>query len=113
MVTKKESLERLSTVRLFEDLSKADLTYILNISKPVEHDEGDRGEGAGHQHMDQGHFEIWRRGPLALDSGVYANWGTEHREAYYIRTVAHNSLQIRQPGESFAHGYSAGDTNDG
>jgi hypothetical protein len=67
----------------------------------------------GHQHMDQGHFEIWRDGPLALDGGVYASWGTEHREAYYIRTVAHNSLLIRQPGEEFAHGYGVGDTNDG
>lgn len=67
----------------------------------------------GHQHMDQGHFEIWRNGPLALDAGVYADWGAEHREAYYIRTVAHNSLLVRQPGETFAYGYSTGDTNDG
>lgn len=67
----------------------------------------------GHQHMDQGHFEIWRDGPLALDSGVYADWGTVHRESYYIRTVAHNSLLIRQPGETFAYGYSAGNSNDG
>jgi hypothetical protein len=67
----------------------------------------------GHQHMDQGHFEIWRDGPLALDSGVYADWGTEHRESYYIRTVAHNSLLIRQPGETFAYGYSTGNSNDG
>ncbi|MBU1878166.1 MAG: heparinase II/III-family protein, partial [Chloroflexi bacterium] len=67
----------------------------------------------GHQHLDQGHFEIWRSGPLAVDSGVYADWGTEHRESYYIRTVAHNSLLVRQPGETFAYGYSAGNTNDG
>ncbi len=67
----------------------------------------------GHQHMDQGHFEIWRNGPLALDSGVYADWGTAHRESYYIRTVAHNSLLVRQPGETFAYSYSAGNSNDG
>jgi len=66
----------------------------------------------GHQHMDQGHFEIWRNGPLALDSGVYAGWSSEHREAYYMRTVAHNTLLIRQPGETFAY-YGAGNTNDG
>lgn len=67
----------------------------------------------GHQHMDQGHFEIWRQGPLALDTGVYANWGAEHRENYYIRTVAHNSLLVRQPGESFAHHGAVSDANDG
>ena len=27
---------------------------------------------ADHQHMDQGHPDIWRRGPLAVDAGVYA-----------------------------------------
>ena len=38
---------------------------------------------------------------LALDAGVYANWGTEHREAYYMRTIAHNTLIIPMPGETF------------
>jgi hypothetical protein len=55
----------------------------------------------GHQHMDQGHVDLWHRGPLLVDAGVYAGWGTEHREAWYIRTVAHNSLLVPMPGERF------------
>jgi hypothetical protein len=55
----------------------------------------------GHQHMDQGHFDIWHRGPLLVDSGVYASWGSEHREAWYSRTVAHNTLLIHRDGETF------------
>jgi hypothetical protein len=55
----------------------------------------------GHQHMDQGHVDLWHRGPLALDAGVYAAWGTEHREGYYLRAVAHNTLLIHRDGEDF------------
>lgn len=55
----------------------------------------------GHQHLDQGHLDLWHRGPLALDAGVYAAWGSEHREGYYLRTVAHNSLLIHRDGEDF------------
>lgn len=55
----------------------------------------------GHQHMDQGHLDLWRKGPLAVDAGVYANWGSPHRELYYMRTVAHNSPLIHRDGEIF------------
>lgn len=55
----------------------------------------------GHQHADQGHIDIWRRGPLAVDGGVYAGWGSEHREAYYMRTAAHNTLVVCREGETF------------
>lgn len=40
MATKKERLEWLGSVRLFEGLSKADLKYLLEISKVVDHAEG-------------------------------------------------------------------------
>lgn len=55
----------------------------------------------GHQHLDQGHLDLWHRGALALDAGVYAAWGTEHREGYYLRAVAHNTLLIHRDGEDF------------
>ena len=55
----------------------------------------------GHQHLDQGHVDLWHRGPLALDAGVYAAWGSEHREGYYLRAVAHNTLLIHRDGEDF------------
>lgn len=68
----------------------------------------------GHQHLDQGHLDIWRRGPLALDAGVYASWGSEHREAFYMRTVAHNTLLVPRAGEVFeGHPSGAGGVNDG
>ena len=67
----------------------------------------------GHQHMDQGHIDIWRDGPLAVDGGVYANWGSEHREAYYMRSVAHNTLLIHRDGETFdEHPRSPVNVND-
>jgi hypothetical protein len=62
----------------------------------------------GHQHMDQGHIDLWRRGPLLVDAGVYANWGTVHREAYYMRTVAHNTLLVHLDGEDFEEHPGAG-----
>jgi hypothetical protein len=40
VVTKKERLERLGSVRLFAGLNKADLKYLLDISRMVYHDEG-------------------------------------------------------------------------
>lgn len=40
MVTQKESLERLGSVRLFEGLTKTDLKHLLSISKVVDHGEG-------------------------------------------------------------------------
>jgi CRP-like cAMP-binding protein len=40
LATKKERLERLGSVRLFESLSKADCKYLLDISKVVNHVEG-------------------------------------------------------------------------
>lgn len=68
----------------------------------------------GHQHMDQGHIDLWRKGPLAVDAGVYASWGTAHREAYYMRTVAHNTLLIPRPGETFEqHPALGAQVNDG
>ena len=69
----------------------------------------------GHQHLDQGHLDLWRKGPLTVDAGVYANWGTPHREAYYMRTVAHNTLLIPRIGETFDQHPSLGSqqVNDG
>jgi len=49
MVTKKERLERLGSVRLFEGLSKADLKHLNDISMIVHHDEGHTIISKGHQ----------------------------------------------------------------
>ncbi len=63
----------------------------------------------GHQQSDNGHFSIWRSGYLAVDSGFYDGWGSSHHMNYARRTIAHNTLTITLPGESFTNT----DNNDG
>ncbi len=63
----------------------------------------------GHQQADNGHFSIWRKGYLAVDSGYYDHWGSEHHYNYARRTIAHNTLTVSMPGETF----SSTDHNDG
>ena len=61
-----------------------------------------------HQHLDAGAFQIYYRGPLAIDSGLYqgsaGGYGSEHDVNYNKRTIAHNSLLIYDPDEKFARG---------
>jgi hypothetical protein len=56
-----------------------------------------------HQHLDAGHFSIYYKGSLAIDSGVYqgteGGYGCEHFCNYLQRTVAHNTLLILDPDE--------------
>jgi len=57
----------------------------------------------GHQQADNGHFSIWYKGYLAVDSGYYDGWGSSHHMNYARRTIAHNTLTIKKPGESFTN----------
>ena len=66
----------------------------------------------GHQHFASGSFTLFKGKPLAIDSGQYANWFTDHRENYYTRTIAHNALLICQPNETFNAYGSTKFTND-
>jgi len=63
---------------------------------------------ANHQHLDAGAFQIYYKGPLAIDSGLYeganGDYGSPHHQNYYQRTIAHNSLLIYDPDEKFARG---------
>ena len=57
---------------------------------------------AKHQHMDRGHFTIYHRGHLAIDSGAdYTESESPHYINYYRRTVAHNTMLIFDPKEHF------------
>lgn len=57
---------------------------------------------AKHDHLDQNHFVIYRKGHLAIDSGAdYTETESPHYLNYYRRTVAHNTMLIYQPGERF------------
>lgn len=51
-----------------------------------------------HDHRDQGSFQVYKKGWLAIDSGQYEE--TTHRGNYAARTVGHNSLLVYCPGES-------------
>lgn len=74
MVTKKEQLERLGAVPLFEGLSKSDLKHLLDISKTVHHDEGhtiihEGDTGAGFQLILDGEARVVRGGRTAARLG--------------------------------------------
>ncbi|MDO8641583.1 MAG: heparinase II/III family protein, partial [Nitrosarchaeum sp.] len=71
----------------------------------------------GHQHKDAGHFNIMKMGDLAIDSGAYVhynsfntncagiptglNCGAKHALNYYEQTIAHNTLSVFDPVETF------------
>ena len=56
-----------------------------------------------HSHRDANSFEIWYKGDLAVDSGYYDAYGSEHWFNYYIRTIAHNTVLIFDPQEKIAN----------
>ena len=69
-----------------------------------------------HQHLDAGSFQVYYKGPLAIDSGLYegasGGYGSPHDLNYNKRTIAHNSLLIFDPAETFKRGGRAY-VNDG
>jgi len=66
----------------------------------------------GHTHRDACSFTLYYKGALALDSGVYDRYGSEHHRNYYTRTVAHNSVTVFDPEEKFLL-YGDAYANDG
>ena len=61
-----------------------------------------------HQHHDAGGFQIYYKGPLVIDSGIYKGtsgnnkgYNSPHNKNYFKRTIAHNSLLIYDPDETF------------
>jgi CRP/FNR family transcriptional regulator len=74
VVTKKEQLELLGSVPLFEGLSKADVKHLVDISKVVFHDEGhtiihEGDHGAGFQLILDGEARVVRGGRTAARLG--------------------------------------------
>jgi len=69
---------------------------------------------AGHQHLDMGHFSIYKHAVLASDSGEYATFDDSHSINYYMRTIAHNCILVFDPAETFRNMRSGKDgDNDG
>jgi hypothetical protein len=58
-----------------------------------------------HAHYDAGNFTIYKEAPLAVLSGAYSSFGSDHRQDYYIRSVAANCPLILVPGERLATRY--------
>ncbi len=51
-----------------------------------------------HRHFDNNNFVIFKKGFLTVDAGTRPQPGL-HLSHYYARTVAHNCITIRMPGE--------------
>jgi len=51
-----------------------------------------------HKHFDHNNFNIYHKGFLALDTGTRPEPG-QHLTHYYCRSVAHNCILVRMPGE--------------
>lgn len=66
-----------------------DDTYVLFVSG---------GVPLQHKHYDNNNFIIYKKGWRALDSGTRPEPGL-HLSHYYCRTVAHNCITVRMPGE--------------
>lgn len=66
-----------------------------------------------HQHLDGGSFQIYYKGPLAIDSGAYqgasGGYNSPHNKNYFKRTIAHNSLLVYDPSEQFGSWNYGGD----
>ncbi len=97
------------TARTGWDTGKGSNTMMVSMKLPERY-------YASHSHLDAGHFEIYYKGPLALDSGFYDSFGSLHDYNYNKRTIAHNSMLIYKEGETdFGFGTAGGDmdSNDG
>ena len=50
-----------------------------------------------HSHLDQGAFTIYKGGALAIDSGLYTQYGSDHHMNYTYQTIAHNTITVTDP----------------
>jgi hypothetical protein len=60
-----------------------------------------------HQHLDVGHFYIYKHEELAGEGGHYDTFGKDHDTNYYIRSIAHNTMLINDPAERWPVGIRA------
>jgi len=64
----------------------------------------------GHHHLDSGAFQIYYKGALAIDSGIYRIYETDHHMNYSRRTIAHNCVLVHDPAEQFQYHESTNPT---
>ena len=77
-----------------------------------------------HQHLDAGEFQIYYKGILACDSGVYqglkndksvggTTYGSAHMNQYMSKTIAHNCMLVFDPSEGDTSSTARATINDG
>lgn len=54
---------------------------------------------ANHAHLDSGSFQIYYKGLLSGDEGIYAGYGTNNDKNWSKETISHNGLLIYDPEE--------------
>ncbi|MFC1453360.1 hypothetical protein ACFLSJ_08470 [Verrucomicrobiota bacterium] len=54
-----------------------------------------------HQHLDVGHFLIYKHEELAGDAGHYDAFGSRHDVNFHLRTIAHNTILVHHPAEQW------------
>ncbi|MDF2925735.1 MAG: hypothetical protein K0R57_4649 [Paenibacillaceae bacterium] len=69
--------------------------------------------GANHTHLDAGTFQLYYKGILASESGVYDSYNSPEDMNYNKRTIAHNALTVYDPGETFVYYNRDAAANDG
>ena len=52
---------------------------------------------ANHEHRDAGSFQIYYKGMLSNDGGVYDYYGNDHWKYFHSSTVAHNCILVYNP----------------
>lgn len=52
-----------------------------------------------HHHREENTFTLHYRGALAIDSGLYDEYGTAHWRNYFTRTIAHNGIVVVDPAQ--------------
>ncbi|HYG35292.1 MAG TPA: heparinase II/III family protein, partial [Clostridia bacterium] len=54
-----------------------------------------------HQHLDVNHFLIYKHAELAGDGGHYDDFGSPHDVNYHLRSIAHSTMLVLDPGEQW------------
>jgi len=54
-----------------------------------------------HQHLDVGHFLIYKYEELVGDGGHYDAFGSRHDVNYHLRSIAHSTILVHDPDESW------------
>lgn len=62
-----------------------------------------------HEHLDMGSFQLYYKGILASDTGIYGTYGTDHDGKYHKASIAHNIITVYDPEEVII----GGSVNDG